>query len=123
MGSCCHTGLICQSSWLLHESVASSSAADQLLILLPAWRAGLSIPPSRVEPISLRVQAPSCFFVSYRTTILIYLQIKGYKKLFENFFNLANATVLRHHILKLLGTQLGFNYCEKRRPPCLSVSS
>jgi hypothetical protein len=51
-GSSCHAGLLFQSSWLLHESVAPSSAADQLLILLPAWRAGpSSIPPSRVDPI------------------------------------------------------------------------
>jgi hypothetical protein len=43
-----------------------SSAAVQLLILLPAWRAGPSlIPPSRVDPISLRVQAPSRFFIGY----------------------------------------------------------
>jgi hypothetical protein len=42
MGPCCHAGLLSQSSWLLHESVATFSAADQLLILLPAWRAGPS---------------------------------------------------------------------------------
>ncbi len=42
MGPCCHAGLVFQSSWLLHESVASFSAADQLFILPPAWRA---VPP------------------------------------------------------------------------------
>ncbi len=52
--------------FLLHEIVASFSAADQLLILPPAWRAGPSpIPPPRVDPISLRVQAPSHLFVSH----------------------------------------------------------
>jgi hypothetical protein len=54
------------SSVLLHEAVAPSSAGDQLFILLPAWRAGPSpIPPTRVDPISLRVQAPSRFSVGH----------------------------------------------------------
>jgi hypothetical protein len=66
MGPSCHARLFFQSSWSLHESVAPSSAADQLLILLPAWRARPSpIPPSQVDPISLRVQAPSRSFVGY----------------------------------------------------------
>ncbi len=43
-----------------------SSAADQLLILLPAWRAGPSpIPLPRVDPISLRVHAPTRSLVGY----------------------------------------------------------
>ncbi len=67
MGPPCHVGLFFQSSWLLHKSVAPSSAADQLLILLPA------ISPSQVDPISLRVQAPSLFFDDYKT-ILVNLQ-------------------------------------------------
>ncbi len=50
-GPYCHARLFFQSSWLLHESVAPSSAADQLLILLPAWRAGPSpIPPPGLTP-------------------------------------------------------------------------
>ncbi len=66
MGPWCHAGLVFKSSWLLHESVASSSAADQLLILLPAWRAGPSpIPLPQVDPISLRVNAPSRSLVGY----------------------------------------------------------
>ncbi len=69
MGPPCHAILFFQSSWLLHESVAPSSAADQLHISLPAWRAGSSpIPPSRVDPISLGVQAPSRFFISYNVS-------------------------------------------------------
>jgi hypothetical protein len=68
MGPLCHAGLFFQSSWLLHGSVALSSAAGQLLFLLPTYRAGPSpIPPTRVDPISLRVQAPSRFFVGYIT--------------------------------------------------------
>jgi hypothetical protein len=66
MGPYCHARLFFQSSWFLHESVAPSSAADQLLILLPAWRAGPSPITPRVDPISLRVQAHSRFFVGYR---------------------------------------------------------
>jgi hypothetical protein len=51
MGPLCHTRLFFQSSWLLHESDAPSSAADQLLILLPAWRAGPPpFPPPRLTP-------------------------------------------------------------------------
>jgi hypothetical protein len=66
MGPCCHAGLVFQSSWLLHECVASSSAADQLLILLPAWRAGpYPIPLPQVDLISLRVHAPSCSLIGY----------------------------------------------------------
>jgi hypothetical protein len=66
MCPCCHTGLVFQSSWLPHESVVSSSAADQLLILLTAWRAGPTpIPLPRVDPISLRVHASSRSLVSY----------------------------------------------------------
>jgi hypothetical protein len=53
---------------------ATSSAADQLLILLLAWRAGPSpIPPSWVDPISLRVQAPTCFLIGYRFRIFLYV--------------------------------------------------
>jgi hypothetical protein len=56
---------------LLHEAVAPSSAGDQLLILLPAWRAGPSpIPPTRVDPIFLRVQAPSRFSVGHIPALL-----------------------------------------------------
>jgi hypothetical protein len=66
MGLLCHARLFFQTSWLLQRSVAPSSAAELLLILLPARRAGPSpIPPSQVDPISLRVQAPSRFFVGY----------------------------------------------------------
>jgi hypothetical protein len=66
MGPLCHAGLFFPSSLLLNGSVAPSSAGDQLLILLPTWRAGPSpIPPTRVDPISLRVQASSPFFVGY----------------------------------------------------------
>jgi hypothetical protein len=66
MGPLSHAVLFFWSSWLLHGSVAPSSAADQLLILLPTWRARHSpIPPSRIDPISLRVQAPSRFFIRY----------------------------------------------------------
>ncbi len=46
MGPCCHSGLVFQSPWLLHESFAPSSDADQLLNLFPAWRAG----PSPISP-------------------------------------------------------------------------
>jgi hypothetical protein len=66
MGPLCHAWLF-PSSLLLHEDVALSSAGDQLLILLPAWRAGPSpISPTQVDPISLRVLAPSRFLVGYR---------------------------------------------------------
>ncbi len=59
--------LFYHSSWVLHEGVALSSAADQLLILHPDWRARPSpSPPSPVDPISLKVQAPSRFFVGYK---------------------------------------------------------
>jgi hypothetical protein len=51
VGPSCHTGRFLQSSWLLHESVAPSSAADKLLILPPTWRAGpTSIPPPGLTP-------------------------------------------------------------------------
>jgi hypothetical protein len=66
MNLLCHAKLFFQSSCLLLEGVAPSSAADQLLILFPIWRAGPSpIPPTQVDPISLRVQAPFRFFVGY----------------------------------------------------------
>jgi hypothetical protein len=66
MGPLCPAGLFFLSSWLLHGGVAPSSAAELLLILLSTWRAWPSpIPPSRVDPISLRVQAPSRFFVGH----------------------------------------------------------
>jgi hypothetical protein len=66
MGPCCHTGIVFLSSWLPHESVVSSAFADQLLILLPAWRAGPSpIPLPWVDPISLRVHAFPRSLVSY----------------------------------------------------------
>jgi hypothetical protein len=74
MGPSCHAGLFFQSSRsLLEYCPCLSSAADQLLILIPAWRTGPSpIPPSRVDPISLRVQAPACFFVGYNDSLPIY---------------------------------------------------
>jgi hypothetical protein len=65
MGLLCHVWLFSQSSYLLHESVTPSSAADQLLILLLIWRVGPSPIPPQVDPISLRLQAPSRFFVGY----------------------------------------------------------
>ncbi len=66
MGPLCHAWLFFPSSQLLHEAVVSSSAGDQLLILLSAWGAGPSpIPPARVDPISLRLQAPSHLSVGY----------------------------------------------------------
>ncbi len=66
MGPLSHAWLFFPSSLLLHEAVVSSSAGDQLLILLSPWGAGPSpIPPTRVDPISLRLQAPSHFFVGY----------------------------------------------------------
>ncbi len=39
MGPLCHAWLFFPSSLLLYEAVVSSSAGDQLLILLPAWGA------------------------------------------------------------------------------------
>jgi hypothetical protein len=67
MGSHCHAGLVFPPSWLLHESVVSSTVADQLLILLLAWEAGPSPipPPPWVDPISLRAHAFSRSLVSY----------------------------------------------------------
>ncbi len=68
MGPCCHAGLIFQSSWLLQymRVLPPSSAADQLLILLPAWRAGPSpITLPWVDPISIRVHAPTRSLVGY----------------------------------------------------------
>jgi hypothetical protein len=53
MGPGCHAGLVFLSSWQPHESVVSSTVADQLLILLPAWRAWASpISLPGVYPIS-----------------------------------------------------------------------
>ncbi len=67
MGPLCHAWLFFPSYLSLHKAGASSSAGDQLLILVPAWRAGPSpIPPTWVDPISLRLQAPSCFSVGNR---------------------------------------------------------
>jgi hypothetical protein len=55
---------------LLHEAVVSSSAGDELLILLSAWGARPSpIPPTRVDPISLILQAPSHFSVWYNNSL------------------------------------------------------
>ncbi len=66
MGPLCHAWFFFLSSLLLHEAVVCSSAGDQLLILLPAWRARSSpIPPNRVDPISLGLQAPSYLSVGY----------------------------------------------------------
>jgi hypothetical protein len=67
MGPFCHAWIFFQSSLSLHEAVASSSAGDQLLILFPAWGAGPSpIPPTRVDPISLRLHEPSRFSVGHK---------------------------------------------------------
>jgi hypothetical protein len=67
MGPLCHAWLFFPSSLLLHEAVVSSSADDQLLILLSAWGAGTSpIPPSWADPISLRLQIPLLFSVGYK---------------------------------------------------------
>jgi hypothetical protein len=69
MGPLCHASFFFPSSLLLHEAVVSS-AGDQLLSLLSAWRPGPSpIPPTRVDPISLRLQAPSHFFVRYNNSL------------------------------------------------------
>ncbi len=51
MGPLCHAWLFFWSSLLLHKAVASSSAGDWLLILFPAWRAGLPpYPPPGLTP-------------------------------------------------------------------------
>jgi hypothetical protein len=56
---------------LPYESVVSSTVADQLLILLLAWRAGPSpITLPWVDPISLRVHAFSRYLVGYINNIL-----------------------------------------------------
>ncbi len=74
MGPLCHAWLFFPSSLLLHKAVASSSAGDQLFILFPALRARTSpIPPTWVDPISLRLQAPSHFSVKHK-----YLHIKKF---------------------------------------------
>ncbi len=52
--------------FLIHGAVDSFPAGGWLLILLPAWGAGLSlIPPTRVAPIYLRFQAASHSSVGY----------------------------------------------------------
>ncbi len=67
VGPLCHAWLFFPSSSLLHDAVALSFAGDQLLILFPAWRARPSpIPPTRVDPISFRLQAPSQFSVGHK---------------------------------------------------------
>jgi hypothetical protein len=74
MGLLCHAGLFFESSCLLHESVASSSATDQMLILLLVWRAGPSpIPPLRLTPfpsgsrhLSASLSATSQLFTQFR---------------------------------------------------------
>ncbi len=80
MGPLCHAGLFFPSSLLLYESVATSSTGDQLLILFPVLRARPSpIPPTQVDPISLRFQAPSRFFVGYNNGYYSTLLWKLYK--------------------------------------------
>jgi hypothetical protein len=66
---CCPMGL------LPHGTVASSSAGDQLLISFPAWRAGPSpIPPTQVDPISLRLQASSRFSIGHNLELAFEFQ-------------------------------------------------
>jgi hypothetical protein len=70
-----HSNYVLCARWVLFVMLDSSShlpccsmrvLPPPLLILFPAWRAGPSpIPPTWVDPISLRVQALSCFSIGY----------------------------------------------------------
>jgi hypothetical protein len=59
-------GPILLSSWLPHGSLASSTVADQLLILFPTgWARPPLRPPPHGDPISLRVHAHAHLSVCY----------------------------------------------------------
>ncbi len=80
MGSWCRVGPILLSSWFSHGSLVSSTVADQLLILLLArWPRPPLCPPSRADPISLRVHALTHPSVHYSYNFL-HVHCTGCKK-------------------------------------------